>query len=112
MVFYNLAISLGKGLDGKTDLAIKCGAFINACSSFAILAFCVFMLVKAVNGVKQRFEAEKTTEPAKPSTTDTLLEEIRDELKKQAWSGIVRPHGCRKPLFAAMSLNDGIVMRQ
>lgn len=82
--FSKLAIPLGKGLDGKTDVAIKYGTFINACISFAILAFCVFLLVKAVNEIKQRFEEEKAAAPAKPSSTDKLLAEIRDELKKQA----------------------------
>ena len=82
--FSNLAISLGKGLDGKTDVAIKYGAFINACISFLILAFCVFLLVKSVNNLKKRFEEEKEAEPAKPSSTDKLLEEIRDELRKSA----------------------------
>ena len=82
--FSKLAIPLGKALDGKTDVAIKYGMFINACISFAILAFCVFLLVKAVNDIKKRFEEEKEAAPAKPSSTDALLAEIRDELKKQA----------------------------
>ncbi len=82
--FSKLAITLGKGLDGKTDVAIKYGAFINACISFVILAFCVFLLVKSVNNIKKRFEEEAESAPAKPSSTDKLLEEIRDELKKSA----------------------------
>jgi large conductance mechanosensitive channel len=82
--FSKLAITLGKALDGKTDVAIKYGAFINACISFVILAFCVFLLVKSVNNIKKRFEEEAESAPAKPSSTDKLLEEIRDELKKSA----------------------------
>jgi large conductance mechanosensitive channel len=60
------------------------GAFITAVINFIIIAFVVFMLVKAVNVLKSR--TEKTAAPAAPSgpTEIDLLIEIRDSLRKQA----------------------------
>ena len=75
--FSNLALSLGKGLNGK-EVVIKYGMFINSIISFLILAFCIFMLVKVVNKLKKK-EEEK---PAAPPKQEVLLEEIRDALRK------------------------------
>jgi large conductance mechanosensitive channel len=49
---------------------------------FLIIAFCIFLLVKFVNKLTQK----KKEEPAAPeiSSTDKLLIEIRDELKKKS----------------------------
>ena len=81
--FYNLALSLGKGLDGKTDVVIKYGLFINSIISFLIVAFALFMVVKAMNTAKKRFEKEqeKEEETKEPPRQEVLLEEIRDLLK-------------------------------
>lgn len=58
------------------------GAFITAVINFIIIAFVVFMLVKAVNGLKSR--VEKPAAPAAPAgpTEIDLLMEIRDSLRK------------------------------
>ncbi|WP_292051590.1 MULTISPECIES: large-conductance mechanosensitive channel protein MscL [unclassified Brevundimonas] len=59
---------------------IEYGAFINTCIQFLIVAFVIFMMVKVVN----RLRREQAAEPeAAPSSTDALLIEIRDELKKR-----------------------------
>ncbi|MBX3112283.1 MAG: large conductance mechanosensitive channel protein MscL [Fimbriimonadaceae bacterium] len=55
------------------------GAFINNLISFLILAFVVFLMVKAVNAAK-RTEPEPVADPA-PTPTEELLTEIRDLLK-------------------------------
>ncbi|GAT31666.1 large conductance mechanosensitive channel [Terrimicrobium sacchariphilum] len=56
---------------------IAYGSFINACIQFVIVAACVFAIVKVLNTVyKQEQKA------AGPTKTETLLEEIRDLLKK------------------------------
>lgn len=62
------------------EVAIKYGNFINIVIQFVIIAFCIFMLVKLINSMKEKEEAA----PAGPSSTDQLLMEIRDELKKKA----------------------------
>ena len=61
--------------------AIKYGNFISTIISFAMIAFALFLVVKAINTSKKK-EAEATAAPAEPSSTDKLLMEIRDALKK------------------------------
>jgi large conductance mechanosensitive channel len=60
--------------------AIKYGNFISQIISFIIIAFALFLIVKAFNRMKK---AEPPVAPAEPSATDKLLMEIRDELKKK-----------------------------
>ncbi|MDU9005237.1 large conductance mechanosensitive channel protein MscL [Sedimentitalea todarodis] len=61
------------------------GRFVMAVINFLIIAFVVFLLVKAVNRAKSMTEGpeeEAPEEPAGPTEID-LLVEIRDSLKKQ-----------------------------
>jgi len=58
---------------------VKYGAFITSLIDFIIIAFVVFMVIKAINRLKS---AAPPPEPAGPSSTDQLLMEIRDALKK------------------------------
>ena len=58
---------------------IKIGALIQATLDFIIIAFVLFLLVKAMNKVKAKEEAAA---PPAPTKTEQLLEEIRDSLKK------------------------------
>ena len=61
------------------------GAFIQQCVDFAILAFCVFLMVKLMNRLMRKKENAPATPPAPPapSKEEQLLTEIRDLLKKQ-----------------------------
>ena len=59
-------------------VSINFGVFINACINFLIVAFAVFLLVKQVN----RFRKEAPATPPAPTTSEKLLMEIRDALKK------------------------------
>lgn len=61
--------------------AIKYGNFLSNVISFAIVAFALFLIVKAINMAKKK-EAEAPAPPPEPSSTDKLLMEIRDNLKK------------------------------
>lgn len=56
------------------------GAFVTALINFLILAFIIFLIVKAANKVIR--PAEAAPAPAGPSEVD-LLAEIRDELKRR-----------------------------
>ena len=56
------------------------GNFISLGINFLIVAFCIFLVVKAMNRFKKK-EEEKKEEPKKPEDV-VLLEEIRDLLKK------------------------------
>lgn len=64
------------------------GNFINAIINFVILAFVIFMIVKAFNKMREKAEAKKAAEEAaapapdpEPTAEEKLLTEIRDLLK-------------------------------
>ena len=57
------------------------GAFLQTCLDFTIVAFAVFMLVKAINTLKRK-QAEAEAAPAVTAEDILLLREIRDALKK------------------------------
>ncbi|OJW82908.1 MAG: large-conductance mechanosensitive channel protein [Bacteroidetes bacterium 46-16] len=59
------------------------GDFIQTVVDFLIIAFCIFMFVKLFNSMKKKEEAAPAAPPA-PTATETLLTEIRDELKKKS----------------------------
>ncbi|MEQ8204633.1 MAG: large conductance mechanosensitive channel protein MscL [Woeseia sp.] len=61
---------------------INYGMFINETVNFIIVAFAIFMMIKAMNSMKKK-EEEKPAEPAKPSAEVELLTEIRDSLKSR-----------------------------
>jgi large conductance mechanosensitive channel len=70
----------------SVDAAQKAGAvtfnyglFINTCISFLIVAFAVFLLIRAINRIKA---AEPAPAPAATPEDVLLLREIRDALKK------------------------------
>ena len=59
------------------------GNFITVAINFLILAFCIFLVVKAFNMARKKFEAEKPAEaPAGPSEEVLLLRDIRDSLRR------------------------------
>ncbi|MFN3668948.1 MAG: large-conductance mechanosensitive channel protein MscL [Brevundimonas sp.] len=62
------------------EVAIQYGAFINTLVQFVIVAFVIFLMVKAINRMR-REKAASPAAPAAPTATEALLVEIRDELK-------------------------------
>jgi len=72
--FTELSIKVG-------DAAIGYGAFIQAMIDFIIIAFVVFMILKAINKMKEN--AAKEEEEAEDPADVALLSEIRDLLKQQ-----------------------------
>jgi large conductance mechanosensitive channel len=67
----------GTKTEAIPEVAIKWGSFVTICVEFLIVAFVVFMVIKALNKLKRKQE-----ETPAPSSTDILLMEIRDALKK------------------------------
>lgn len=55
------------------------GKFIAAVISFTVIAFVLFLIIKGMNSAMKKKEPAA---PAEPSSTDKLLIEIRDSLKK------------------------------
>ncbi len=70
--FTGLSITVG-------DAVIKYGAFIQAIVDFLIIAWVIFLALKALSKVKK---AEPPAAPAPPPPQEVLLTEIRDLLKK------------------------------
>jgi large conductance mechanosensitive channel len=76
-------VAESKNADGSViaavpEVAIKYGSFITVAIEFLVVALVVFMIIKAMNSMKKKQEEA----PAGPSSTDALLMEIRDALKK------------------------------
>jgi large conductance mechanosensitive channel len=61
---------------------IKYGAFINTVLDFVIVAFAIFVVIKALNKLRRQQAAQPAAPPA-PSTQEKLLMVIRDALKAQ-----------------------------
>jgi large conductance mechanosensitive channel len=61
-------------------VAIQYGAFINTMIQFLIVAFVIFLLVKAINSLRRQEAAAPAESPA-PTPAEALLTEIRDLLK-------------------------------
>ena len=69
--FASLSIQVGSA-------TIAYGKFIQAIVNFLIIAFVLFLIVKAANRMRK---PEAAPEPPGPSAEETLLTEIRDLLK-------------------------------
>ena len=75
--FSELAVNLGTEAE---PVLLKYGAFIQATVDFLIIAFAIFMAVKAINRLQAPPPAPAAPPP--PPREQVLLEEIRDLLKK------------------------------
>lgn len=75
------AAQLSKLEDLTAFGAVKYGKFIAALINFVIIAFVLFLIVKAMNAAQKK-EEEKPAAPAAPPADIQLLTEIRDLLKK------------------------------
>jgi len=92
--FTNLKAILQKGSDavmeGTTEIqpaisevSINYGMFIQNIIDFLIVAFCIFLVIKAMNSLKKKEEVAPAAPPPPPPSEEVLLlKEIRDLLKK------------------------------
>ena len=87
--FSNLFLTLGGGTFESLAAAeeagapvIKYGLFINNILDFIIVAFAIFMVIRAMNKLKKAEEAAPPPAPPAPSAEEKLLTEIRDVLKQ------------------------------
>jgi large conductance mechanosensitive channel len=60
---------------------LKYGSFLQTVVDFIIIAFAIFMVVRAMNNMKKAEEAAPPPAPPEPSAQEKLLGEIRDLLK-------------------------------
>ena len=61
------------------EVAVKWGTFLTVTIEFLVVAFVMFMVIKAINRMKK---AEPAPAPPGPSNEEKLLTEIRDALRK------------------------------
>lgn len=80
--FSNLAITLKAAADGLPAVVLNYGKFIQTVVDFTIIAFAIFMAIKAINTMKRKEEAAPAT-PPEPTKEEQLLTEIRDLLKEK-----------------------------
>jgi len=91
--FKNLSVTIkAAALDASGKeipaVVIGYGAFINTVIDFIIVAFAMFLIVKAMNSLKRKEAAAPApVPPPAPPRQELLLEEIRDLLKNNPRSG-------------------------
>ena len=85
--FSNLVVTLKAAVPATADAAAKAavtlnyGKLIQSVIDFVIIAFAIFMVVKAINSLKRK-EAVKPSAPPVPSQEAILLTDIRNILQK------------------------------
>lgn len=92
--FSNMYVVLGDVPAGTADTyaalkeagvsVLAYGQFLTVLINFILLAFVVFMLVKGMNNMRRKQEAEVPAAPAADPADIALLKEIRDELRRKA----------------------------
>lgn len=88
--FSNYFLPLASGITATTlegaraqGAVLAYGNFITVILNFLILAWIVFLMVKAVNTIRRSVEKDKQAEPAAAPADIQLLTEIRDLLKQR-----------------------------
>ena len=88
--FSSLFINLGDTAHASLAAAeeagapiIKYGVFINTVLDFLIVAFAIFMVIRAMNKLKKEEEEAPPPAPPEPSAEEKLLTEIRDALRSR-----------------------------
>ncbi len=80
--FSDLAWTLQEAIGETAAVTVNYGAFLQTIVDFVIVAFAIFMAVKAINKMKKE-EEEAPKAPPAPSKEEVLLSEIRDLLKNR-----------------------------
>ncbi|MDM5303536.1 large conductance mechanosensitive channel protein MscL [Bacillus subtilis] len=77
--FSNLSFTFG-------DAVVKYGSFIQTIVNFLIISFSIFIVIRILNGLRRKKEAEEEAAAETPDAQEELLKEIRDLLKRQTRS--------------------------
>jgi large conductance mechanosensitive channel len=78
--FSTLAVQIATSAKGEPVL-LKYGAFFQSIVDFLIVAFVIFVAIRAINRLKK---PHPSAPPPPPPRNELLLEEIRDLLRKRA----------------------------
>ncbi len=80
--FRDLSVTLKDAAGDVAAVSLNYGSFVQTVVDFVIIAFAIFVAIKAMNTLKKKQEATPA-EPPKPSAEEVLLTEIRDLLKQK-----------------------------
>ncbi len=83
--FGALKATLKEAVGSTAAVTLNYGSFIQTVVDFVIVAFAIFLMIKAINTAKRKKEEAPAAPPA-PSTQEVLLSEIRDLLKTRPLS--------------------------
>jgi large conductance mechanosensitive channel len=80
--FSDLAITLKAAVGDDPAVLLSYGKFVQAAVDFLIIALAIFLVVKGINNLKRKEQAQAAAPPPpEPSAEEKLLAEIRDLLK-------------------------------
>ena len=82
--FSELGVTLKAAAEGAEEVVLRYGVFIQTIVDFLIIAFAIFLVVRAMNSATERMKKEEEQPPAeepKMSNEEKLLTEIRDALR-------------------------------
>jgi large conductance mechanosensitive channel len=82
VAFSDLAFTVKSAVGDEPAVLVSYGKFIQTIVDFLIIAFVIFLVVKAMNSLKKKEESAPVSPPA-PSKEEVLLTEIRELLKNQ-----------------------------
>jgi large conductance mechanosensitive channel len=82
--FTDLKVIMKAATEATPAVTWNYGNFLQVCFDFLIVAFAVFLVIKAMVAAKKKEDAAPAAPPAPPAPTkeEILLSEIRDLLKK------------------------------
>jgi large conductance mechanosensitive channel len=80
--FTDLKFIMKVAVDNKPAVTLNYGNFLQVVFDFIIVAFAVFMVIKAMNAAKKKQDAAVPAAPPSPTKEEILLTEIRDLLKR------------------------------
>jgi len=81
--FSDLVITLKRAAGEAAAVTLNYGKFIQTVLDFIIIAFAIFLVIKAMNALKKKEDVVAEAAPPPPSSEETLLAEIRDLLKER-----------------------------
>ena len=84
--FSDWKLVLKAATEETAEVAVNYGTFLATILDFLIIAFAVFLMLKAINGFHDKMkkkEEEAPAAPPEPSNEEKLLTEIRDLLKQK-----------------------------
>jgi large conductance mechanosensitive channel len=83
--FKDKVLTLLPKSEASPGVTLQWGAFANTAIQFIIVAFCLFLVIKAMNAAKTRFDQKAAAAPPPEAPADVkLLAEIRDLMKAKA----------------------------